>query len=177
MKEFMQRAGWISLVLLFVITGLGVGVWGFWESTHQPNTDNTQKNEQCAINVVQSQVVLKNPEAFKPSGDVKRLQVTDLEQGNGKLIKPGDCLTVKYYGTLAADGTKFDGNYDTPTALQLVIGKGQVIPGWDRGLLGMKVGGTRRLVIPSELAYGSQGQTSIPPNADLVFEVKVLESK
>lgn len=174
----MRRAGWMLLVLLFVVTGLGVGVWGFWEATHQPKNDTSQAaDQQCQINVVQSQVVLKNPPAFKPSGDVKRLEVTDLEKGKGPEVKAGDCLTVKYYGTLAASGKKFDGNYDAPLALQLIIGRGQVIPGWDRGLLGMKVGGSRRLVIPSELAYGPQGQTGIPPNSDLVFEVKVLAAK
>ena len=81
---------------------------------------------------------------------------------------------MKYYGTLASDGTLFDENYTKDTSFSFKLGAGQVIQGWDKGLLGMKVGGERRLVIPSELAYGESGQGAIPANADLVFVVKLL---
>ena len=69
---------------------------------------------------------------------------------------------MKYYGTLASDGTMFDENFTKKTLFQFQLGQGQVIPGWDQGLVGMKVGETRRLVIPSSLAYGPQAQGSIP---------------
>ena len=81
---------------------------------------------------------------------------------------------MKYYGTLAADGTLFDENFTKDTAFTFALGSGQVIQGWDKGLEGVKVGGTRRLVIPSNLAYGEAGQGAIPANADLVFVVKLL---
>jgi peptidylprolyl isomerase len=84
---------------------------------------------------------------------------------------------MKYYGTLASSGKVFDENYDKSTALQLQLGKGQVIPGWDQGLVGMKAGGVRRLVIPAELAYGATGQGDIPANATLVFLVKLVAIK
>jgi len=72
-------------------------------------------------------------------------------------------------------GAKFDENFTQPTGFEFIVGNGNVIPGWDQGLLGMKAGGTRRLVIPSQLAYGSTGSGStIPPNSDLVFVVKLL---
>lgn len=114
------------------------------------------------------------PEAYKPSGDVTKLETTDLVVGSGAEVKTGDCLVVKYLGTLI-DGTKFDGNFDQEKGLKFSVGTGSVIPGWDQGLVGMKVGGVRRLVIPSDLAYKEQGSGSIPPNADLVFVVKLLE--
>jgi len=81
---------------------------------------------------------------------------------------------MKYYGTLAADGTKFDENFTNATAFAFTLGQGQVIQGWDKGLVGMKAGGMRRLVIPAAQAYGDQAQGSIPANSDLVFVVKLL---
>lgn len=163
------------LALLFIITGLGVGVWGFWQATH-PQDESAQlesASKDCSISQVPGEA-LTSPEAFKPQGDVAKLSTQDLKDGTGATVKIGSCVTVKYYGTLAADGKKFDGNFDTPLALKLPIGTGQVIAGWDQGLIGAKAGGTRRLVIPSELGYGPAAQASIPANSDLVFVVKVL---
>jgi peptidylprolyl isomerase len=113
------------------------------------------------------------PDVFKPEGDVKTLDKTDLEAGTGATLKSGDCVQVKYYGTLAKNGTKFDENFSQPTGFQFKLGAGSVIPGWDQGLVGAKVGGTRRLVIPANLAYGSQAAGSIPANSALVFVVKI----
>lgn len=122
----------------------------------------------------QKEEVLAAPEVFKPEADVTELQSTDLTPGTGEAAKAGDTLVMKYYGTLASDGTLFDENFTKDTAFTFPLGGGQVIQGWDKGLEGMKVGGTRRLVIPSNLAYGESGQGSIPPNSDLVFVVKLL---
>jgi FKBP-type peptidyl-prolyl cis-trans isomerase len=97
--------------------------------------------------------------------------------GNGAVAKNGDCLVVKYYGTLASNGVKFDENFTQPTAFAFTLGQGQVIQGWDQGLVGMKVGGERRLVIPANLAYGSTGSGAIPANAALVFDVRLLKIK
>lgn len=119
--------------------------------------------------------VLAVPEAFVPGSDVTQLESTDLEVGSGASAKKGDCLIMKYNGTLAADGTKFDGNYDKDNSFSFILGGGQVIKGWDEGLSGMKVGGTRRLIIPSDKAYGETGQGAIPANSDLVFTVKLLK--
>lgn len=180
MKNFLKRAFWLFMAMLFIVTGLGVGIYAFWQATHQ-NPDQTQKNAQnqnsCQIQQVQSSKTLPAPEAFKPTADVTKLEKTDLTVGSGKEIKSGDCVTFKYYGTLASNGTVFDQNFDKPLALKAKIGTGQVIPGWDIGIPGMKVGGTRRLVIPSELAYGSQSTGSIPANSDLVFVVNAVSDK
>ena len=98
-----------------------------------------------------------------------------LARPRSQAAKVGDCLVVKYYGTLASNGTKFDEDFTDTTALAFTLGQGQVIPGWDQGLVGMKVGGTRRLAIPAAQAYGSQSPTAaIPANSDLVFVVKLL---
>ena len=113
------------------------------------------------------------PEAFTVAEKASALQTTDLEKGTGATAKAGDCLVMKYYGTLT-NGTMFDENYTKPTAFAFTLGGGQVITGWDKGLVGMKVGGTRRLVIPASQGYGSQSAGSIPANSDLVFEVKLL---
>jgi FKBP-type peptidyl-prolyl cis-trans isomerase len=103
------------------------------------------------------------------------LQITDLQKGSGPATKDGDCLVVKYYGTLVSNGTEFDENFSKPTAFAFLLGQGQVIKGWDVGMVGMKAGGTRRLVLPAALAYGSQSPSpAIPANSDLVFVVKLL---
>ena len=114
------------------------------------------------------------PEIYKTDAAVTDLQIQDLEVGTGQAAGANDCLVVKYYGTLAKDGTKFDENYTQPSAFAFRLGTGAVIKGWDRGLEGMKVGGTRRLVIPANLGYGEQSAGSIPANSDLVFTVELL---
>ena len=103
------------------------------------------------------------------------LSITDEAVGTGAAAVAGKTLSVTYTGTLA-DGTVFDStDKDGGTPFQFVLGQGQVIKGWDQGLVGMKVGGTRKLVIPPALAYGSAGAGStIPPNATLTFVVKLL---
>ena len=109
------------------------------------------------------------------------LQYIDLTVGTGAVAQSGEKLTVQYSGWLS-NGQLFDSSRETgrsPFTVQ--IGRGNVIPGWDEGLPGMKVGGKRKLIIPSALAYGTQGQTDqttgtviIPPNATLIFEVELL---
>lgn len=101
------------------------------------------------------------------------LQIQDLKVGTGVEVRLGQSLTMHYSGTLT-DGTKFDSSYDRGEPFQFVLGAGQVIKGWDLGVQGMKVGGKRKLIIPSSLGYGEKGIGPIPPNATLVFEVELL---
>jgi peptidylprolyl isomerase len=117
----------------------------------------------------------------KPTVDVPKgsppqtLQVTDLEPGEGDGAKAGDQLSVKYVGVLYDTGKEFDSNWDTGQPFDFQLGGGQVIPGWDQGLEGMKAGGVRRLVIPPELGYGAQGRPpTIPPSSTLVFVVGLV---
>lgn len=143
-----------------------------------PTATNTQPQPACQRDTNIPAEKLPAPEAYKASGKVENLQTTDLQSGTGETAKAGDCLVMKYYGTLASNGTLFDQNYTEPTGLQFVLGEGQVIQGWDQGVPGMKVGGTRRIVIPAALAYGNSSPSSaIPPNSDLVFVVKLEQIK
>jgi FKBP-type peptidyl-prolyl cis-trans isomerase len=139
--------------------------------------DMTKKDDPLPLDTqttAAKEETLPTPEVFKPEADVTELQSTDLTEGTGDAAKNGDTVVMKYYGTIASDGTVFDENYSKDKAYTLKLGNGEVIPGWDQGLLGMKAGGVRRLVIPSDLAYGEAGRGSIPANADLVFVVKLL---
>ena len=102
-----------------------------------------------------------------------KVTIKDLKEGKGAAAKAGDSVTVEYTGWLT-DGTKFDSNVGG-TPFPVTIGAGEVIPGWDQGLVGMKVGGTRVLMIPPSLGYGAQGAPpTIPANATLKFQVKLL---
>ena len=105
------------------------------------------------------------------------LKVEDIEIGTGTEAVNGKILTVHYTGTLS-DGIKFDSSIDRGQPFSFSLGASQVIAGWDQGLLGMKVGGKRKLTIPPQLAYGDQGVPgAIPPNAALIFEVELLDVK
>ena len=103
------------------------------------------------------------------------LKIEDLTQGEGTEALSGKNVTVHYVGTLT-DGKKFDSSRDRGKGFSFRLGAGQVIKGWDQGVKGMKVGGLRKLTVPSDLAYGDRGfPPVIPPNATLVFEVELLE--
>jgi FKBP-type peptidyl-prolyl cis-trans isomerase len=128
---------------------------------------------------------LKTPD--EPSSDYKpaaatplppgptKLEIEDVVAGNGRAAVAGDTVHVQYTGTLTS-GKKFDSSYDHGgDPFKFTIGKGEVIKGWDEGVVGMKVGGKRRLRIPSELGYGEKGSPpNIPPGAGLIFEVELV---
>lgn len=103
------------------------------------------------------------------------LKIQDLVVGTGAVAKSGENVTVHYRGTLT-DGTQFDASYDRGEPFSFDLGAGQVIRGWDEGVVGMRVGGKRKLTIPPSLGYGASGAGGvIPPNATLVFEVELLK--
>ncbi|MGQ7819468.1 FKBP-type peptidyl-prolyl cis-trans isomerase [Metapseudomonas furukawaii] len=103
------------------------------------------------------------------------LQITDIQLGTGKEVVKGALITTQYRGTLE-DGTEFDSSYSRGKPFQCVIGTRRVIKGWDIGLMGMKVGGKRRLYVPAHLAYGErQIGEHIKPNSNLLFEIELLE--
>jgi hypothetical protein len=114
-----------------------------------------------------------NGEITTPSG----LRYVDLVEGTGASPKPGQQVTVHYTGTLE-NGTKFDSSVDRNEPFVFPIGMGRVIKGWDEGVMTMKIGGKRKLIIPPDLGYGSRGAGGvIPPNATLIFEVELLGAK
>lgn len=109
--------------------------------------------------------------------DIQDLKIVDVKVGTGPEAKPGDLCRVHYTGWLD-NGTKFDSSLDRNEPFEFPLGQGWVIQGWDKGVNGMKVGGVRRLFIPSELAYGANGAGGvIPPNATLIFEIQLLGIK
>lgn len=104
----------------------------------------------------------------------EKLKIEDLKEGKGDEVHGGDYISINYIGTLE-DGKKFDSSYDRGTPFKTRIGVGEVIEGWDMGVIGMKVGGKRKLTIPSKLAYGESGIPGvIPPRATLIFEVELV---
>jgi peptidylprolyl isomerase len=116
------------------------------------------------------------PVDAEPRFTATGLGIIDIEVGTGETPAVGQTLVVHYTGWLSADGSKFDSSVDRGTPIEFVLGVGQVIAGWDEGLSTMKVGGERRLIIPADLAYGEVGRPpTIPPNAELIFDVELLE--
>jgi len=118
----------------------------------------------------------KEPTVTPPTGPAPTKLVTkEIITGTGPEAKAGDSVTVNYVGVLYKGGKKFDASWKRKETFPFVLGKGQVIPGWDQGVAGMKVGGRRELIIPAPLGYGAQGSPpSIPPNSALVFVVDLL---
>ena len=105
------------------------------------------------------------------------LQYEDLQVGTGDSPKPGQTVVVHYTGWLT-DGNKFDSSVDRGQPFEFQIGRGQVIKGWDEGVMSMKIGGKRKLTIPADLGYGARGAGGvIPANATLIFEVDLLGLK
>jgi FKBP-type peptidyl-prolyl cis-trans isomerase len=131
--------------------------------------NNTDKNVGPTPSV---SAIINNPKEDKK---VESLVIEDIKVGTGAEAVSGKTLTVDYKGTLT-NGTKFDSSYDRGQPFSFTLGEGRVIKGWEQGLVGMKVGGKRKLTIPSTLGYGERGAgASIPPNATLVFEVELLK--
>jgi peptidylprolyl isomerase len=117
------------------------------------------------------------PKVTVPSGaSPKQLEMTDLIEGTGDEAKSGDKVTVQYVGVGYDSGKEFDASWNRGEPFSFTLGASEVIPGWDQGVEGMKVGGQRELVIPPELAYGETGAPpAIGPNETLVFVIDLLE--
>ena len=117
------------------------------------------------------------PQVTVPEGPPpKKLVIEDLKTGDGPEAKAGDEVTVNYVGVNYKSGKEFDASWDRGEPFTFPLGAGEVIPGWDQGVEGMKEGGRRELVIPPNLAYGPEGRPpAIPPNETLVFVIDLLE--
>jgi peptidylprolyl isomerase len=118
----------------------------------------------------------KEPHITPPSGPAPSTLVKkDLIVGTGAEAKSGDPVTVNYVGALYKNGKVFDASWKRDEPFSFTLGKGQVIPGWEQGVVGMKVGGRRELIIPPALGYGAKGSPpTIPPNETLIFVVDLL---
>ena len=163
-KEKSQRVIILTIVGAFVLSSIGFSGLVIWELTK--NKDNSQASQTADI-----EKQLQEQLAQQQGG---KLESTDIKVGDGAEAVAGKNVTVHYTGTLT-DGKKFDSSLDRNEPFSFELGSGQVIPGWDQGVAGMKVGGKRKLVIPASLAYGEQSPSpDIPPNSTLVFEIELL---
>jgi peptidylprolyl isomerase len=143
-----------------------------------PQETATATPEPATAGEVDAEAISKDltekPEVAQPSGDPPtELQSVDLVEGKGKAAKAGDTVSVQYVGNSWSTGAQFDASWDRGSEpFTLPLGAGQVIPGWDQGIVGMKKGGRRLLVIPPDLAYGAQSPSpDIGPNETLIFVV------
>ena len=145
----------IIVVAIFITLGFfGLGGFNFTSSATTPMEDILSE--------------------LRETGTVADLRFSDTVEGAGDPVAVGDTLTVDYVGALP-DGTVFDSSRERGVPFSFTIGEGRVIQGWERGLIGMKEGGRRLLIIPPSLGYGATGIGSIPPNATLIFEVELLD--
>lgn len=135
-----------------------------------------QKNNSSGSNTANSSQSVAGTKLtnFTPTSTPQaQLQEIDLKVGTGAVAKPTDTITADYTGALMKTGVIFDASSEHGGPQTFSLAK--VIPGWTEGVPGMKVGGTRRLLIPAALAYGAQGNSSIPPNSDLVFDITLVK--
>jgi FKBP-type peptidyl-prolyl cis-trans isomerase len=157
----MKKSINIIIFIVLAVVVIGAGIW---------YSGNVSKESQTAI-MAQSAAAQQTQSQI-----MQNLKIEDIVVGTGAEAKNGNTVTVNYTGTLD-DGTKFDSSLNPGrTPFSFVLGVGQVIKGWDLGVLGMKVGGSRTLTIPPELGYGANGTGGgvIPPNATLHFTVQLL---
>lgn len=192
-KEIIQ-----NLVLVFVFVAI-VGLT--FNYVNQPSANQGVSDKNVEVNVGQNEESKTNQSGASVDGsnltvtanngnvtvvdnknnkeeskmETTGLKIETLKQGTGEGAKNNDLVSVHYTGTLV-NGKKFDSSLDRGEPFQFTLGAGQVIKGWDQGVLGMKVGEKRKLTIPSSLGYGERGAgASIPPNADLIFEVEMIK--
>ncbi|HSX47465.1 MAG TPA: FKBP-type peptidyl-prolyl cis-trans isomerase [Patescibacteria group bacterium] len=161
--------------ILFLLTSSALTIAVVLSMVQSKNTSNNTKSNNMQSPSSNNKNTPKlqgtNLSNFTPVASIPKLEVIDLKPGNGEAIKAGAKVTVDYTGAVASTGTIFQSSLDSGQPVSFSL-KG-VSAGWTEGMPGMKVGGTRRLLIPSSLAYGSNPPTNsgIPANADLVFDV------
>ena len=172
----------IRLIAALAVAALAVAGCGSDKknsgSTSSTSASTTAQQPTGQIPAVSTDVK-KKPTIATPTGDPPTtLQIKDIVKGKGKAAKAGDQVTVDYVGDSWSTGQEFDASWNRGQPFSLPLGAGQVIPGWDQGIVGMKVGGRRELVIPPNLAYGPQGSPpAIGPNETLVFVVDMRKIK
>jgi FKBP-type peptidyl-prolyl cis-trans isomerase len=161
--------GFLAVLFIATSSALTIGViWQMVQDGKQPKATETQQNKEASVD---NKLAGTQLAGFTPLQSIKELQKIDLTQGTGESVKAGETVTVDYTGAVAATGKIFQSSKDTGQPVTFSLSG--VIAGWSQGVPGMKAGGTRRLLIPAQLAYGAnppQG-SGIPANADLVFDI------
>ncbi len=167
--------GLTLIVAACVALALAVAGCGSSDSSSSTQTTESSTPSQSAS----ATDLNKKPKVTVPKGaPPKKLEEKELVEGTGPEAKSGDEVTVQYVGVNYKTGKEFDASWDRGEPFSFTLGAHQVIPGWDQGVAGMKVGGRRELIIPPQLGYGSTGAPpAIPPNETLIFVVDLLAAK
>jgi peptidylprolyl isomerase/FKBP-type peptidyl-prolyl cis-trans isomerase FkpA len=179
MKKYNQQesiAVVVSIVVVLIFFVLGwINYNGGSDTKKASITDTAAENTASVDQAITNGEITK--EKTMSSSTVTSLVIEDLKLGDGVAAKSGDLVSVNYLGKLT-DGKIFDTSYQRNEPFTFSLGKGRVIKGWDQGIVGMKVGGKRRLTIPPDLGYGADGYPPvIPKSAVLIFEVELLSTK
>ena len=163
----------VKTLMLIVAVCAGLLVAGCGSS----DDSSTGTGESTGATSTEASGEKTKPKVTVPTGaPPKKLEVKELEEGSGAEAKSGDEVTVQYVGVNYKNGNEFDSSWSRNEPFSFTLGAGEVIPGWDQGVEGMKVGGRRELIIPPELAYGEAGAPpAIGPNETLVFVIDLLE--
>lgn len=157
MKEFKFDEK-IAVVIALVVVAIFIVGMGIFRNQAQDLTNDINMNDERTATI---------------PGEEGELQIQDTVIGEGEVAEAGDLVTVHYVGKLE-NGTVFDSSVQRGEPFTFALGAGQVIPGWEEGVAGMKEGGVRMLTIPPNMAYGAQQNGPIPPNSTLEFEVQLL---
>jgi peptidylprolyl isomerase len=167
------------LILIAVVAVLGMAACGD-DDEGSGSGGSADQSTELATETVAPDDALKDtttkPVIPKPTGSPPRKLVKeDIVKGKGPGAKPGDTVTVNYVGMNFSNGVEFDSSWDSGAPFPVQLGTGSVIAGWDKGLVGVKKGGRRKLTIPPEMGYGAEGYPpDIPPNETLVFVIDVV---
>lgn len=203
MKSYLNR----NTFIFVLITALSIGAILVYALNNMDNSDEntnpsalgnstqaSQRTNQADNQTIQNFDINNQPEPQQvteapgtppaeptatpiPITSPTKLEIEDVIVGQGEEVESGDTVEVNYLGTFL-NGQKFDSSYDRNQTFDFTVGAGEVIKGWDQGLVGMKVGGKRILLIPADLAYGQRGAPgAIPPNTPLKFEIELVSIK
>lgn len=168
-----QRVAAFLLALLFLLTTVGAAGYVIYQLNTESGivADTPETATQPEAPVQENSTTISN---FNPPYEITELRFEDTVVGDGAEVQASDTVTIHYTGALASDGSVFDSSVDgEPATFPL----DNLIAGWQEGIPGMKVGGKRRLFIPSALGYGSSGSgSSIPPNSDLIFDIELFDT-
>lgn len=184
-----DRALALIIAVLFFATSVVFSAVVIWQMANEDDQTDTNQDTQALLQDSQTEQLQEAQQNEQPQEDqlegtkladftplekVEKLQSIDRKEGDGAAAQPGSTITAHYTGALAKDGTIFQSSHDGPNQ-PFTATLDQVIKGWQEGIPGMKAGGTRRLIIPAELAYGDQSPSpNIPPNSDLVFDIELI---
>lgn len=181
MAEKSKRVFAFTMAMVFLGTVLAGGLFVLWDVSQDDSAEVSSEIQEQNTTVGEEEKVDdpnklegKQLAGFDPVQNVNQLEVIDVKEGSGEVVKEGATVTAHYTGALAKSGKIFQSSKDMGQPIE--FGLDQVIPGWTEGVPGMKVGGERRLIIPAEMAYGETGSPpAIGPNEPLVFDIELTD--